>query len=329
MSKLLSVKEVCELTGLNRKLLFIYKEDVKPVSHRPNGYEKKDGSLCDGYKLYDEKAVDRLQQISIFEKLGMKRSKIKEKMSASNYDCNKILEEQIMMLKEEKQKIEDLIEKAEIMRQVGIKNEMLSLFSSREFESLSKKWLRIEETSYYQEVIDNIKNMPNEYEEECGRIIDALVGSFERENDEKKQVARLKEIVLEIYGTVGWLMLLAMSVSGMGGGTFIEEIIDGGTNEEKEHIAQVIYDYINEDMNAFFEESIDVVVEYSDIVGLDFSNDKVKRMIKNLCDIIENHLGARSKAEYELLFDIVQETVERIKDKHLRYAIEALRFYMT
>lgn len=93
MSKLRTVKEVCTLTGLNRKLLFDYKDVIKPSAYSNTGFDGKDG-----YKLYDESAVIKLRQVAIFRELGMERTDIKKRICDSNYDLNQLLDEQIFPL---------------------------------------------------------------------------------------------------------------------------------------------------------------------------------------------------------------------------------------
>ena len=103
-----TVKEVCELTGLNRKLLYVYDKEgiVKPSAYKNMGHEgmaRKTGVKVDydGYKLYDDAAVMKLQQIAIYEKLHIKRADIKAKF-ASTKSNKELLEEQIQELQQKK-----------------------------------------------------------------------------------------------------------------------------------------------------------------------------------------------------------------------------------
>lgn len=103
MEKCKNVKEVCEITGLNRKLLYIYDKEgiVKPTRHKNVGHEgiaRKSGVKVDydGYKQYNDEAVRKLQQIAIYEKLRMKRTEIKQRLKSGRSDVE-LLEEQIRM----------------------------------------------------------------------------------------------------------------------------------------------------------------------------------------------------------------------------------------
>ena len=55
MKEMKTVKEVCELTGLNRKLLYLYDKEgiVKPSAYQNGGYEglakNAERGACKGY----------------------------------------------------------------------------------------------------------------------------------------------------------------------------------------------------------------------------------------------------------------------------------------
>lgn len=87
MGKYKTVKEVCALTGLTRKHLYYFHHEkvVRAVAYA--NYSVEDN---DGYKLYDDSAVERLQQIALYYQLGLKRDEIRDIMLAPDYDSNRI-----------------------------------------------------------------------------------------------------------------------------------------------------------------------------------------------------------------------------------------------
>ena len=99
--KLFSVKEVCEMTGLNRKKLFDY-QDMVP----PSDYDKS------GYKLYDFKAISDLTVIAELRRTGARLARIREAINGT-ISKEELLAEQIVVLKEQKESIENMIRKAE------------------------------------------------------------------------------------------------------------------------------------------------------------------------------------------------------------------------
>lgn len=99
MDKYKTVKEVCALTGLTRKHLYYFHHEnvVRAVAYA--NYSVKDH---DGYKLYDDAAVEKLQQIALYYQLGLKRDEIKDIMLAPNYDSNMVLHTLLTMEREKK-----------------------------------------------------------------------------------------------------------------------------------------------------------------------------------------------------------------------------------
>lgn len=88
MNKYKTVKEVCALTGLTRKhLYYFHHEKVVQAA----AYANYSVAGHDGYKLYDDAAVEKLQQIALYYQLGLKRDEIKELMLAPGYDSNVVL----------------------------------------------------------------------------------------------------------------------------------------------------------------------------------------------------------------------------------------------
>ena len=85
-----TVKEVCALTGLTGKHLYYFHHE-KVV--RATAFSNYSVVGNDGYKLYDEAAVEKLQQIALYYELGLKRNEIKEIMLKPDYDSNAVLDD--------------------------------------------------------------------------------------------------------------------------------------------------------------------------------------------------------------------------------------------
>ena len=119
MNKYKTVKEVCDLTGLTRKHLYYFHHEkvvqaVAYANYSVEGYN--------GYKLYDDTAVEELQQISLYYQLGLKRDEIKGIMMAPNYDSNMVLHTMITLEQEKKTHIERHIAALEYLVLTGTKN---------------------------------------------------------------------------------------------------------------------------------------------------------------------------------------------------------------
>ena len=108
---MMTVHEVSALTG---------------VSIRTLRYYDRIGLLCPtthteaGNRLYDDAALERLQQILLFRALEFPLKDIKEIVSRPDFDRGKALAQQIQLLTLKKQHIENLIDLATGIKAMGV-----------------------------------------------------------------------------------------------------------------------------------------------------------------------------------------------------------------
>mgnify|MGYP002509761505 CR=1 FL=1 len=95
-----TVKEVAELTGVSVRTLHYY--DEIGLFHPTEISEA-------GYRLYDDKALERLQQILFFREFDMSLKDISAIMENPAFDRNQILCSQRKMLEAKKERLEHLI----------------------------------------------------------------------------------------------------------------------------------------------------------------------------------------------------------------------------
>ena len=95
-----TVKEISDLTGISVRTLHYYDEIglLKPT-------EKNDA----GYRLYDDKALETLQQILFFREFDISLKEIKAVLDNPALDRNQILQVQRKMLVTKKERMERLI----------------------------------------------------------------------------------------------------------------------------------------------------------------------------------------------------------------------------
>lgn len=95
-----TVKEVSELTGISVRTLHYYDEiglfEPTVVSEA-------------GYRLYDDKALERLQQILFFREFDMPLKEIKNIMENPDLDKNRMLQSQKQVLVLKKERLERII----------------------------------------------------------------------------------------------------------------------------------------------------------------------------------------------------------------------------
>ena len=121
-----TVKEISSLTGISVRTLHYYDEIglLRPTD--------KSGA---GYRLYDDKALEALQQILFFREFDISLKEIKSIMDNPNLDKNQILQMQRKMLAAKKERIERLI--ASIDDILKGENQMdFEVFSKSELEDV-------------------------------------------------------------------------------------------------------------------------------------------------------------------------------------------------
>ena len=120
-----TVHEVSALTGVSIRTLQYY--DKIGLLH-PTEYTEA------GYRLYDDMALETLQQILLFRELEFPLKDIKEIISSPDFDRSKALGQQIELLKLKKEHIENLIDLAVGIKAVGVKQLTFDAFDTRKID---------------------------------------------------------------------------------------------------------------------------------------------------------------------------------------------------
>ena len=97
---MMTVNEASKLTGVSIRTLQYY-DTIGLLP--PAGYTEA------GYRLYDDTAMERLQQILLFRELEFPLKEIKRILDSPNFDRSKALEQQIELLTMKKEHLETLI----------------------------------------------------------------------------------------------------------------------------------------------------------------------------------------------------------------------------
>ena len=144
MNKYKTVKEVCALTGLTRKHLYYFHHEkvvqaVAYANYSVEGY--------DGYKLYDDPAIEKLQQIALYYQLGLKRDEIRDIMLTPDYDSNLILKTLLALEREKKVHIERNIAALEYLTLAGTKNGVNGSLRGMSLDDLGRTLLAIQEAA--------------------------------------------------------------------------------------------------------------------------------------------------------------------------------------
>ena len=121
-----TVKEISEITGISVRTLHYYDEI---------GLFQPTGKSEAGYRLYDDKALETLQEILFFREFDIPLKEIKSIMENPTLDRNEILKMQRKMLIAKKERMEHLI--ANIDDILKGENKMdFAIFDKKEIEKL-------------------------------------------------------------------------------------------------------------------------------------------------------------------------------------------------
>ena len=310
MKKLKTVKEVCELTGLNGKVLYLYDQQgiVKPSGYQNFGYEgtaRKSGVKVNysGYKLYDDNAVRKLQIAAIYEKMGVKRAEIKRIFTSGKSNVE-ILDEQIDLLEEKKKKIETLISVAEQLRFLGMSGEMMPYYAAIDFAEFAKNEKLWKESSGMKLLEELLKKRADEFENELERVLNELVSISNNQSENEKALLFVEEIFTSAknnLGFLGWFAVIIIAISANGGGIGLYEFdskYEKGTSIDS---AKAVLEYLKNDMNLLWNEYREILSKHCDAIGQDYSTDAVKELVDELKNLLFIHTGIETKEEYEIL----------------------------
>ena len=127
---MMTVNEVSRLTGVSIRTLQYYDKMglLKPTEH-----------TAAGYRLYDNRALEKLQQILLFRELEFSLKDIKQIMDAPGFDRQKALEQQIEVLILKKQRLENLIALACGIKKNGERNMDFSAFDTTKIQEYKKE----------------------------------------------------------------------------------------------------------------------------------------------------------------------------------------------
>lgn len=127
---MMTVNEVSKLTGVSIRTLQYY-DTI--------GLLKPSGHTEAGYRMYNEVALERLQQILLFKELEFPLKEIKRIIDAPNFDKNKALEQQIELLCLKKEHLENLITFARNIKSIGVNKMDFTAFDTKKMDEYAKR----------------------------------------------------------------------------------------------------------------------------------------------------------------------------------------------
>lgn len=226
---MMTVKEVSKLSGVSIRTLQYYD---KIGLLKPTGYTES------GYRLYDDTALEMLQQILLFRELEFPLKEIKDILSRPDFNRKEALEQQITLLTMKKEHLENLILFARGIQLIGVRTIDFSVFDTTKIDEYAKRAKeQFGKTAEYKEFEQKAKNRTKEEDkigmELCMQIFAGfgkLKDTGAESEDAQKQVKKLQDFITEYFYRCSDEMLLRLGHMYAGGGEFTENIDSvGGT----------------------------------------------------------------------------------------------------
>ena len=127
---MMTVNEVSKLTGVSIRTLQYY-DTIGLLP--PTEYTEA------GYRLYDDTALERLQQILLFKELEFPLKEIKRIIDAPDFDRDKALSQQIELLTMKKEHLEGLIAFARKIKTTGVNKMDFNVFNTAKMDEYARE----------------------------------------------------------------------------------------------------------------------------------------------------------------------------------------------
>ena len=220
---MMTVNEVSKLTGVSIRTLQYY--DKIGLLH-PAKYTEA------GYRLYDDAALETLQQILLFRELEFPLKDIKEIISSPHFDRSRALEQQIELLTLKKEHIENLIDLAKGIKLLGVRKMNFDAFDTSKIDEYAAQakasWGK---TSAYKEFEEKTKGRTKEEDQRVYQGMIDIFGEFGQirntdpgSGEAQALVKKLQDYITEHMYTCTKEILSSLGKMYAGGGDFTTNI---------------------------------------------------------------------------------------------------------
>ena len=239
---MMTVHEVSELTGVSIRALHHY--DRIGLLHPAE-------ITGAGYRLYDDTALERLQCILLFKELQFSLKEIKDILDSPDFDYSRALDQQITLLQMKKEHLENLINLAREIKQIGVKKLDFTVFNTKKMDEYAKRakesW---GQTPEYREFEEKSKDRTKEDERklwaglmEIFTEFGSMKGSSPSGSEAQALVKKLQDYITEYFYTCSDEILAALGNMYAGGGEMTDNINHAGGEGTAEFAAQAIKVY--------------------------------------------------------------------------------------
>lgn len=224
---MMTVNEVSKLTGVSVRALQYYDRIglLRPAKYTDSGY-----------RLYDDTALEKLQQILLFRALEFPLKDIKAILENPNFDKSKALEQQITLLTLKKEHLENLITLARGIKMTGAKHMDFTAFDTKKMDEYAAQakasWGT---TPEYHEFEERTKNRTPQESQIINAQMMAIFSEFGSmqtlapESEEvQAQVKKLQDFITEHFYHCSDEILYSLGKMYAGGGDFTANIDKAG-----------------------------------------------------------------------------------------------------
>lgn len=226
---MMTVHEVSKISGVSIRALHHYdKIGLLPATEVTKA----------GYRLYDDKALERLQHILLFKELEFSLKEIKDILDSPGFDRSKALEQQIQLLELRKEHLQNLIDLAWEIKTIGVKNMSFEAFDTKKIDEYAAKakasW---GQTDAYKEYEQKSEGRTKEVQQKLNIEMMDIFAQFGKIKDQKPDseeaiglAKKLQDHITENYYTCTNEILQSLGEMYAGGGDFTDNIDKvGGT----------------------------------------------------------------------------------------------------
>jgi len=229
----MTVHEVSQISGVSIRALHHYdKIGLLPATEVTDA----------GYRMYDDTALERLQQILLFKELQFTLKEIKAILDSPDFDRGRVLEQQIQLLELRKERLQNLIDLARGIKMIGVKHMSFEAFDTRKLDEYARQakasW---GQTDAYKEYEKKSVGRGKEEQHVLNVQMMEIFSEFGKikEQDPEGEAAvglakRLQEFITEHFYTCTDKILLGLGAMYAGGGDLtvnIDKIGGTGTAE--------------------------------------------------------------------------------------------------
>ena len=255
---MMTVNEVSKLTGVSIRTLQYY--DKIGLLH-PAEYTEA------GYRLYDDAALETLQQILLFRELEFPLKDIKKIVGSPDFDRSKALAQQIELLTLKKEHLENLIDLAKGLKLRGVRHLKFDAFDTRkideyaaqakaswgttpaykEFEEKSKGRTQEDDQNIAQGLMDIFAEFGAIRGAEAGTLkgaeLDAVKSADPASAEAQALVKKLQDYITQHFYNCTNEILSGLGKMYAGGGDFTKNIDSYGGEGTAEFVHQAIEVY--------------------------------------------------------------------------------------